>query len=242
MGSGIKISLENTNIHQLTNPSSLQWWQTNSSAKDELTSQPVAIKKIMKPFSTPVLSKRTYRELKLLKHLKHENVWLHINWGDLRSSKDCRLFFVNLYPKDDQTDKEDSFCTVHFLDYQLERYFHFPPGGHVRTITELETWTDWTTQTLLLTLDFLSRSRNHVATLSRNCLERTCTASWRLGPWTSSSSSISSTRSWYVPSFLAVVLCFFDSCEIQRINLTFLPPLNSVVSNTSILPALFIVT
>jgi p38 MAP kinase len=34
----------------------------------------VAIKKIMKPFSTPVLSKRTYRELKLLKHLRHENV------------------------------------------------------------------------------------------------------------------------------------------------------------------------
>lgn len=30
----------------------------------------------MKPFSTPVLSKRTYRELKLLKHLKHENVRL----------------------------------------------------------------------------------------------------------------------------------------------------------------------
>lgn len=51
-----------------------------SSAKDELTAQSVAIKKIMKPFSTPVLSKRTYRELKLLKHLRHENVsrrWLH---------------------------------------------------------------------------------------------------------------------------------------------------------------------
>src|SRR5438552_16377191 len=45
-----------------------------SSAKDQLTSQAVAVKKIMKPFSTPVLSKRTYRELKLLKHLKHENV------------------------------------------------------------------------------------------------------------------------------------------------------------------------
>jgi p38 MAP kinase len=39
-----------------------------------LTGQPVAVKKIMKPFSTPVLSKRTYRELKLLKHLRHENV------------------------------------------------------------------------------------------------------------------------------------------------------------------------
>nr|POE94492.1 mitogen-activated protein kinase hog1 [Quercus suber] len=47
---------------------------TCSSAKDQLTSQAVAVKKIMKPFSTPVLSKRTYRELKLLKHLKHENV------------------------------------------------------------------------------------------------------------------------------------------------------------------------
>jgi p38 MAP kinase len=43
-----------------------------SSAKDQLTSQAVAVKKIMKPFSTPVLSKRTYRELKLLKHLRHE--------------------------------------------------------------------------------------------------------------------------------------------------------------------------
>lgn len=45
-----------------------------SSARDQLTAQPVAVKKIMKPFSTPVLSKRTYRELKLLKHLRHENV------------------------------------------------------------------------------------------------------------------------------------------------------------------------
>ena len=48
-----------------------------SSAKDQLTGSAVAVKKIMKPFSTPVLSKRTYRELKLLKHLKHENVRRH---------------------------------------------------------------------------------------------------------------------------------------------------------------------
>ena len=46
----------------------------HSSARDQLTAQSVAVKKIMKPFSTPVLSKRTYRELKLLKHLRHENV------------------------------------------------------------------------------------------------------------------------------------------------------------------------
>lgn len=49
---------------------------THSSAKDQLSGTSVAIKKIMKPFSTPVLSKRTYRELKLLKHLRHENVRL----------------------------------------------------------------------------------------------------------------------------------------------------------------------
>ena len=58
------------------------------SAKDQLTGTAVAIKKvrrrarimadahaqIMKPFSTPVLAKRTYRELKLLKHIRHENI------------------------------------------------------------------------------------------------------------------------------------------------------------------------
>jgi hypothetical protein len=53
----------------------------SSSAKDQLTGQSVAVKKIMKPFSTPVLSKRTYRELKLLKHLKHENVSYTSGWG-----------------------------------------------------------------------------------------------------------------------------------------------------------------
>src|SRR6266542_3699455 len=58
-------------LEQLTRVNSYFYF---SSAKDQLTGTNVAIKKIMKPFSTPVLSKRTYRELKLLKHLKHENV------------------------------------------------------------------------------------------------------------------------------------------------------------------------
>lgn len=59
----------------------------SSSAKDQLTGQHVAIKKIMKPFSTPVLSKRTYRELKLLKHLKHENVGTHrVSWLEKQGS------------------------------------------------------------------------------------------------------------------------------------------------------------
>ncbi|EOR02032.1 Mitogen-activated protein kinase HOG1 [Wallemia ichthyophaga EXF-994] len=44
------------------------------SSTDQKSGGPVAIKKVMKPFSAPVLAKRTYRELKLLKHLRHENI------------------------------------------------------------------------------------------------------------------------------------------------------------------------
>ena len=60
----------------------------------------------MKPFSTPVLSKRTYRELKLLKHLRHENV---SNIG----GKKIHIMLTNL------------------LGNQLERHFHCAPGGYV---------------------------------------------------------------------------------------------------------------
>ena len=64
---------------------------SSSSAKDQLTGSAVAVKKIMKPFSTPVLSKRTYRELKLLKHLKHENV---ISLSDIFISPLEDIYFV----------------------------------------------------------------------------------------------------------------------------------------------------
>ena len=45
-----------------------------SSARDKITSHTVAIKKISQPFSRREVAKRTYREVKLLKHLVHENV------------------------------------------------------------------------------------------------------------------------------------------------------------------------
>src|ERR1700733_4793834 len=83
-----------------------------SSAKDQLTGSSVAIKKIMKPFSTPVLSKRTYRELKLLKHIQHENVCLLLLFPILRT-------LVHCYAS---------------LDYQPKRRLYFPSGGHVRTL------------------------------------------------------------------------------------------------------------
>ena len=43
-------------------------------AKDNRTGQRVAIKKIPKVFDIPAVAKRTYRELKILRHLRHENI------------------------------------------------------------------------------------------------------------------------------------------------------------------------
>ena len=45
----------------------------------------------MKPFSTPVLAKRTYRELKLLKHLRHEIVFTPSLYSSLR----CKIISLS---------------------------------------------------------------------------------------------------------------------------------------------------
>lgn len=47
-----------------------------SSAYDEKTGLKVAVKKLSRPFQSIIHAKRTYRELRLLKHMKHENVSL----------------------------------------------------------------------------------------------------------------------------------------------------------------------
>lgn len=44
------------------------------SAKDSRTNMSVAIKKLTKPLSSAVLAKRAYRELRLLRQLRHDNV------------------------------------------------------------------------------------------------------------------------------------------------------------------------
>lgn len=45
-----------------------------SSAWDRRTGTQVAIKKLHRPFQSKLFAKRAYRELRLLKHMKHENV------------------------------------------------------------------------------------------------------------------------------------------------------------------------
>ncbi|XP_078276841.1 mitogen-activated protein kinase 14B isoform X3 [Rhinoraja longicauda] len=47
---------------------------TVCSATDRRTGLKVAIKKLYRPFQSETFAKRAYRELKLLKHMKHENV------------------------------------------------------------------------------------------------------------------------------------------------------------------------
>lgn len=45
-----------------------------SSAVDSRTGAKVAIKKLYRPFQSELYAKRAYRELRLLKHMRHENV------------------------------------------------------------------------------------------------------------------------------------------------------------------------
>uniref|UniRef100_A0A8V0X657 mitogen-activated protein kinase n=1 Tax=Gallus gallus TaxID=9031 RepID=A0A8V0X657_CHICK len=47
---------------------------TVCSAVDGRSGAKVAIKKLYRPFQSQILAKRAYRELRLLKHMKHENV------------------------------------------------------------------------------------------------------------------------------------------------------------------------
>lgn len=48
--------------------------RVTSSATDNLTTQAVAIKKITEPFHSLEAAKRSFREVKLLRHLRHGNV------------------------------------------------------------------------------------------------------------------------------------------------------------------------
>uniref|UniRef100_A0A8D8W1A3 mitogen-activated protein kinase n=2 Tax=Cacopsylla melanoneura TaxID=428564 RepID=A0A8D8W1A3_9HEMI len=64
------------------------------SALDSVTGVKVAIKKIARPFQSAVHAKRTYRELRMLKHMNHENV---IRLLDVFHSNTCLDDFKNVY-------------------------------------------------------------------------------------------------------------------------------------------------
>lgn len=63
----------------------LIWLLCCSSAFDTKTGLRVAVKKLSRPFQSIIHAKRTYRELRLLKHMKHENVSAGRGWEMLIS-------------------------------------------------------------------------------------------------------------------------------------------------------------
>ena len=48
----------------------------------------VAIKKLARPFQSAIHAKRTYRELRMLKHMRHENVNIMISFSLLNIKDD----------------------------------------------------------------------------------------------------------------------------------------------------------
>uniref|UniRef100_A0A673NDE4 Mitogen-activated protein kinase 12b n=1 Tax=Sinocyclocheilus rhinocerous TaxID=307959 RepID=A0A673NDE4_9TELE len=87
---------------------------TVCSAIDRKTGMQVAIKKLHRPFQSRLFAKRAYRELRLLKHMKHENV---IGPLDVFTSEILLDRFQDLLSED----------RVQFLVYQILRglkYIH----------------------------------------------------------------------------------------------------------------------
>lgn len=68
--------------------------QVCSADDKERGCQPVAVKKLSRPFQTAVHGKRTFRELQLLQHMEHENV---ISLLDCFSPDTSTSGFVDLY-------------------------------------------------------------------------------------------------------------------------------------------------
>ncbi|XP_012671151.2 mitogen-activated protein kinase 13 [Clupea harengus] len=67
---------------------------TVCSAKNDKTKEKVAIKKLHRPFQSEIFAKRAYRELRLLKHMKHENV---IGLVDVFTPATCLEDFHDFY-------------------------------------------------------------------------------------------------------------------------------------------------
>ena len=78
-------------------------------AKDNRTGQRVAIKKIPQVFDMLTIAKRTYRELKILRHLRHENI---ISILDV------------MQPPEDITEFEDVYVVLDLMESDLHHIIH----------------------------------------------------------------------------------------------------------------------
>ncbi|KAJ5128747.1 hypothetical protein N7448_002463 [Penicillium atrosanguineum] len=92
------------------------------SAKDQISKQTVAVKKLAEPFQSGVVAQHMFREIKLLKHLKHENL---IQLNDIFISPSEDIYLVTELMATDlhtllKTKKVDNQFTQYFL-YQIMR-------------------------------------------------------------------------------------------------------------------------
>ena len=55
----------------------------------------VAIKKLARPFQSAIHAKRAYRELRMLKHMQHDNVSLHFTLGTPYIRIELMYFLAN---------------------------------------------------------------------------------------------------------------------------------------------------
>ncbi|KAJ5115787.1 hypothetical protein N7456_000135 [Penicillium angulare] len=94
----------------------------SSSSKDILTRQTVAIKKLAEPFKSAVVAKHMFREIKLLKHLQHDNI-IHLKDIFVSPSEEIYLvtdrLSVDLHTLIRSKKLEDQF-TQYFM-YQIMR-------------------------------------------------------------------------------------------------------------------------
>uniref|UniRef100_A0A3Q2QLT2 mitogen-activated protein kinase n=1 Tax=Fundulus heteroclitus TaxID=8078 RepID=A0A3Q2QLT2_FUNHE len=94
------------------------------SAINEKTKEKVAIKKLHRPFQSEIFAKRAYRELRLLKHMKHENVR---RWSQAQQAADVYLVMPYMYTDLSKVRGHLSEDKVQFLVYQMLcglRYIH----------------------------------------------------------------------------------------------------------------------
>merc|ERR1711935_1079087 len=103
------------------------------SSKDTQMDMSVAVKKLSRPFHSDIHAKRTYRELRLLKHFRHENVISMLNVFSSNEQFDQfnELYFVTLLMGSDRNNiirtQRLTDDHVRFLTYQILRalkYIH----------------------------------------------------------------------------------------------------------------------
>lgn len=79
-------------------------------AKDNRTGRKVAIKKITKAFDVITIAKRTYRELKILRHFRHENI--------------ISILDVMEPPGDDEETFQDVYVVLDLMESDLHNIIH----------------------------------------------------------------------------------------------------------------------